>query len=68
MSKKEKIDLFLGKWVSRKLTAFLIASIALFAGSLESADWTIVTTVYIGAQAATDIVEKLFKAKNGVTE
>jgi hypothetical protein len=66
MSRKEKIDLFLGKWVSRKLTAFLIASIALFAGSLESADWTIVATMYVAVQGATDIVERLMKAKNGV--
>jgi hypothetical protein len=33
MSKKEKIDLFLSKWVSRKLMAFGITSIALFSGN-----------------------------------
>jgi hypothetical protein len=27
MSRKEKIDLFLSKWVSRKLTVFVVADI-----------------------------------------
>lgn len=65
MSTREKVDKFLGKWVSRKLMAFIIASVALFVGNLESSDWVIVATVYIGAQAATDIVERLIKAKSG---
>lgn len=66
MSRKEKIDLFLSKWVSRKLMAFGIASVALFTGSIESSDWTIVATMYVAIQGATDIVERLMKAKNGV--
>lgn len=64
MSKKEKIDLFLSKWVSRKLMAFFIASLALFSGSIESNDWVIVATMYVAVQGATDIVERLIKAKN----
>ena len=66
MSKKEKIDLFLSKWVSRKLMAFTIASAALFSGSIESSDWTIVATMYVAIQGTTDIVERLMKAKNNV--
>ena len=64
MSRKEKIDLFLSRWVSRKLMAFVIASVALFSGSIESNDWVIVATMYVAVQGATDIVERLMKAKN----
>jgi hypothetical protein len=64
MSRKEKIDLFLSRWVSRKLMAFAIASVALFSGSIESNDWVIVATMYVAVQGATDIVERLMKSKN----
>jgi hypothetical protein len=59
MSNKEKVDLFLKKWVSRKLMVFAIASVALFTGSIESNDWVIVATAYISLQGVTDIVQKL---------
>ena len=64
MSRKEKIDLFLSRWVSRKLMAFVIASVALFSGSIESNDWVIVATMYVAVQGATDIVERIYKSKN----
>lgn len=64
MSRKEKIDLFLTKWLSRKLMILTIASFGLFAGKIESADWVIVATMYVAIQGATDIVERLMKAKN----
>ena len=64
MSRKEKIDLFISRWVSRKLMAFAIASVALFSGSIESNDWVIVATMYVAVQGATDIVERLMKVKN----
>lgn len=64
MSRKEKIDLFLSKWISRKLIVFVIGSIALFSGSIESNDWVIVATAYISLQGVTDIVEKIYKSKN----
>ena len=63
MSRKEKIDLFLSRWVSRKLTVFIIGSIALFSGSIESHDWVIVATAYISLQGVTDIVERIYNAK-----
>lgn len=63
MSTKEKIDLYLNKWVSRKLTVFLIASIGLFSGKLESGDWVIIATAYITIEGVTNIVERLMKAK-----
>ena len=64
MSRKEKIDLLLSKWVSRKLTVFVIASIGLFAKTLTSTDWVIIATSYIAIEGATTIVERLIEAKN----
>ena len=64
MSRKEKIDLLLSKWVSRKLTVFVIASIGLFTKTLTSTDWVIIATTYIAIEGATTIVERLMKAKN----
>lgn len=60
---KEKIDIFLKKWVSRKLLAFIIASFALFSGNILSNDWVIVATAYISLQGVTDIVERIYNAK-----
>ena len=64
MSNKEKVDLFLNKWVSRKLTVFVIASAGLFHGNLTSTDWVIVATSYITIEGVTNIVERLMKTKN----
>jgi hypothetical protein len=64
MSRTEKVDLYLKKWVSRKLTVFVIASAGLFSGVLTSTDWVIVATSYITIEGVTNIVERLFKAKN----
>jgi hypothetical protein len=64
MSRKEQIDLFLSKWVSRKLTVFVVASAGLFSGVITSTDWVIIATSYIAIEGATNIVERLMKAKN----
>jgi hypothetical protein len=64
MSRKEKIDLLLSKWVSRKLTVFVIASAGLFSGVITSTDWVIIGTSYITIEGVTSIVERLMKAKN----
>tara|TARA_R110000744_G_scaffold204654_2_gene323443 strand:- start:2635 stop:2829 length:195 start_codon:yes stop_codon:yes gene_type:complete len=63
MSTKEKLDNILKKWISRKLTVFVVASSALFSGVLTSTDWVIVATAYISIQGVSDIVERLFKLK-----
>ena len=68
MSRREKIDLFLNKWVSRKLTVFIVASFGLFFGNLTSSDWVIIATTYIAIAGATNIVERLMKAKGVVNE
>lgn len=64
MSRKEKIDLFLSKWVSRKLTVFIVASIGLFSSVITSTDWVIIGTSYITIEGVTNIVERLMKSKN----
>tara|TARA_R110000824_G_scaffold88882_2_gene218335 strand:+ start:3088 stop:3279 length:192 start_codon:yes stop_codon:yes gene_type:complete len=63
MSTKERADLFLSKWVSRKLTVFLVASIGLFSNVITSTDWVIIATAYITIEGVTNIVERLFKVK-----
>jgi hypothetical protein len=63
MSRREKIDLFLSKWVSRKLTVFVVASVGLFLENITSTDWVIIATAYIAIEGATNIVERLMKAK-----
>ena len=64
MSTREKIDLYLNKWVSRKLIVFVVGSIALFLGNLTSSDWVIIATAYIAIEGATNIVERIMKAKS----
>lgn len=66
MSTREKIDFFLNKWVSRKLTVFVVGSVGLFLGNLTSSDWVIIATAYITIEGITTIVEKLMKAKGGI--
>lgn len=65
MSTREKIDFYLNKWVSRKLTVFVVGSVGLFLGNLTSSDWVIIATAYITIEGITTIVEKLMKAKGG---
>jgi hypothetical protein len=61
---KEKIDIFLSKWVSRKLTVFVVASAGLFSNVITSTDWVIIATSYITIEGVTNIVERLIKVKN----
>lgn len=65
MSRKEKIDLFLNKWISRKLIVLLIGTGGMFFSNIESSDWTILAIVYIGTQGSVEIAEKLFKTRYG---
>ena len=67
MSTREKIDFFLNKWVSRKLTVFVVGSVGLFSGKLTSSDWVIIAATYIAIEGATTIVEKLMKARGGTS-
>lgn len=63
MSRQEIVDKYVSKWVSRKLVVFIIGSVALFTGKVESGDWVIISSVYISLEGATTIVERILKAK-----
>ena len=65
---REQIDILISKWISRKLLVFLIACVGLFSGSLTSNDWIVIATAYIGIEGATNIVERLMKAKSDKNE
>ena len=53
-----KIDRFLGKWASRKLLVFVLATILAFTTKITSADWTYIAVAYIGSQALIDAMSK----------
>lgn len=60
----QRVDKFLNRWISKKLTVFLVASYALFGDKLDGDNWTIVATGYVAIQGFTDIVERLYKVRN----
>jgi len=65
MSRQELADKYLSKFISRKLIVFIIGSVALFTGRVESGDWVIISSVYISLEGVTTIVERILKAKAG---
>jgi Fe-S cluster assembly ATPase SufC len=60
----QRIDKFLNRWISKKLTVFIVASYGLFGGKLDGDNWTILATGYVAIQGFADIVEQISKAKN----
>ena len=56
---KHIIDKGLNKLISRKLLAWATATGLMAFAGLESADWVIITCVYIGGQTVIDAVAKL---------
>lgn len=61
----QRIDKFLNRWISKKLTVFIVASYGLFGDKLDGDNWTIVATGYVAIQGFTDIIERLYKVRNG---
>lgn len=59
MSRRQIIDFFLGKYLSRKLLVFIIATLLCLFGDLTSGDWVTVAIVYISSQAVVDTMTKL---------
>lgn len=59
MSRKERIDFYLNKLMSRKLLAFVIASTGLFTGHVSDTNWVILATAYVSIEGFTNIVYKL---------
>lgn len=56
---RQKLDAFLNKRISKKLSVFMVATILTIVGRLTSNDWVIISTVYIGTQGVIDAVSKL---------
>lgn len=56
---KNFIDKHLNRFVSKKLFVFAIATVFFTLGMLPAPLWFQLTMVYIGSQAAVDIVQKL---------
>jgi len=58
---KGKIDNFLGYFISKKLSVFIVASFFVGFGMIQSTEWVNVAVLYIGGQAVVDAVAKLRK-------
>jgi len=52
-------DKHVERFISRKFLAWITASTLALYGVLSSSDWTQLTMVYIGSQAAVDLVKSL---------
>ena len=59
MSRHEFIDRYFGKAISKIFLVFIIGTIALFSNKLNGSEWTVIATVYIGTQKATETILKL---------
>jgi len=59
------LDRTMGKFASRKLTAWVTATVLLATGDLSMTVWETVTLVYIGTQGATDVAERIMRARRG---
>jgi NADPH-dependent 7-cyano-7-deazaguanine reductase QueF len=53
------LDKFLGKWASRKLTVFAIATALMSFGKIESVHWAWIAIAYIVIQGLVDAKELL---------
>tara|TARA_R110000823_G_scaffold4777_6_gene18950 strand:+ start:114 stop:302 length:189 start_codon:yes stop_codon:yes gene_type:complete len=58
---KSKIDKFLGHFVSKKLSVFIISSIFVGLGYIEPSQWVNISMIYIGGQSVVDSMAKLRK-------
>ena len=58
---KGKIDNFLGYFISKKLSVFIVASFFVGFGMIQPTEWVDVAVLYIGGQAVVDAVAKLRK-------
>ena len=58
-AKKGLVDKGLEKLTSRKLLVWLAATGLMYLGNLESADWVIISGLYLGGQSVIDAIVKL---------
>lgn len=58
---KAKLDKILNKFISKKLTVFIIATIFVYFSKIDPINWVNLSMVYIGSQACVDIMLALRK-------
>ena len=56
-----KIDRLINKFISKKLTVFIIATIFICFAKIDPVNWVNLSMMYIGSQAAVDMIGKLRK-------
>lgn len=49
-----KIDNFLNKWISKKLSVVVLGFIALILGKLSGVEWASIVAVYVAGQSYVD--------------
>ena len=64
MSRKEIIDAYVGKLLSRKLLVFIISTVALFTGQIDADNFVIISSAYVGVEGFIDGVARLKGIKN----
>ena len=57
------IDRFLNITISKKLTVFLIATIFLYFGKIDSEQWLVISSVYVGVQSFIDGIKEYYNSK-----
>jgi hypothetical protein len=55
--KRHALDKLATKLVSRKLLAWLVATVLVGVGFIEPADWVAITGIWIGTEGAQNLVE-----------
>lgn len=56
---KAVLDKSIDKLISRKLTVWITATGLAIAGILDSADWVMISVIYLGTQGAIDAIVKM---------
>lgn len=59
MSRKEFIDTYINKAISKTLTVMAVATVGLFTKDLNGTEWTIIAAIYIGSTKTTETILKL---------
>jgi len=53
------VDAWLSKVTSRKLMVWTASTILMYMGMIESADWVMISAIYIGGQSIIDGIAKM---------
>jgi len=56
---KSKLDNILNRFISKKLTVFIIATVFIYFNKIDAVNWVNLSMIYIGSQAAVDLMKAL---------